>query len=229
MIGKLVLWRHAHSYGNLIYKGREFLETDDEVAQISKYTDATIPLSQEGLAQAQNAAQELADLNYYDFRLIVHSGFTRSRHTAQIIHSKFPSAILKENSLIRERCYGCLTFMNKDMINKSFPFLSDYLATVGTFYAYLPGGESMYSVIDRAKFFLGSILHRPELSGHDVLVVGHGQSIFAMKGVLCDWSLEQYEEYWVTDRLSNCGAHIFERSVDFRRLKFVKTIKPAQL
>lgn len=171
---------------------------------------ATIPLTSNGLGQAQQVAQSFAKAP----ALVIASPFSRAQATAMETVTAFPSvpfetwAIQEFTYLDPERCANTTVAQRRAWVNaywaKSDPAFND-----GT------GAESFLEFIARAQAFLGRLAEHPAL---DIAVFSHGQFINAVA-----WLIERtpqeidaramadWREYEITNHVPNGRGYLLAR------------------
>lgn len=119
-----------------------------------------LPLTEEGLRQAQALAQRVEGL---DIDLIIASPMLRARQTAAAVAEKYGLDIMIDERLI-EQDYGI--FEGKDRRDPGF------LANKRQFTVRYPGGESMMDVACRVYSLIEEV--KLKYPGKTVLLVCHG-------------------------------------------------------
>lgn len=119
-----------------------------------------LPLTEEGLRQAQALAQRVEGL---DIDLIIASPMLRARQTAAAVAEKYGLDIMIDERLI-EQDYGI--FEGKDRRDPGF------LANKRQFAVRYPGGESMMDVAYRVYSLIEEV--KLKYPGKTVLLVCHG-------------------------------------------------------
>ncbi len=162
-MGKLILVRHGESLWNAknVWTG---------------LTD--IDLSPVGCMQAKAAAQKLSDLS---IDLCYTSNLVRSIHTAAIILEQLDLTHLDviRTSSLNERDYGDLTGKDKNEVKKEIGEEAFKNLRRG-FLTPIPNGESLSMVYDRVVSYYQLEIEPLLKSGHNILIVAHGNSLRAL-------------------------------------------------
>ena len=162
-MAKLFLRRHLKSQWNLE----------------NKFTALTdVPLSQEGIEGAKDAAVGLRD---FKIDKIYTSPLIRNRETVRLILEKLGiknDSVIYDKSL-DERDYGELTGLDKDEAKKKFG--EEQIGLWRRSYNIAPpGGESLNDVYDRAVPFFIKYIEKDLKEGKNVLVVASHNSLRAI-------------------------------------------------
>lgn len=192
----LVLVRHAESERNVAKKGNVFF-TDDEARRALRATaDHRVPITALGHRQAEAVGRGLR-ARYTRFDAVIHSGYARTRETAEGILKAFTdderaAMTVSHDLFVRERDTGYGWDMTTAEARAAFPYLQEYWSTMGPFFARPPGGESVAQVCERVKMFLDRL--EAQHAGQRVLVVTHGVTMRAFRYLLEGWDYDQMEQ-----------------------------------
>lgn len=174
----LVLVRHGESVANVASRRARSkgLEVGwDGVRQ------ADIVLSARGVKQAVATGKWL-DKRFVFHRVFV-SPYARTIESAQQICQQFAyEAQLRYDERIRERELGILDGLTHQGIARKYPEEWKRMRREGPYYYRAPGGESYPDVALRVYSFILSM--RQNFVGKDLLVVTHGNAIWAFRRVL---------------------------------------------
>ena len=138
---------------------------DDEM-RLGGWSDA--PLSLLGVAQAEKAAEMIAESNYV-IQHIVASDLPRAEQTADIVGKRLEIAV-DLNPLFREVDNGVLAGMPKEDARKKYPGL--YWRSLGWEESY-PNGESPKQFFERIKAAWEHLKANAAVSNGDTLLVTH--------------------------------------------------------
>ncbi len=216
----LVLVRHAESERNVAKKDSVFF-TDDEARRLVKgVADPDISLTDEGRRQARETGVALRRM-FQSFDWVYHSGFRRTRETAEHLLEAWPDAEraaiqVRHHLFIRERDQGYAYDMTTEEARKAFPWLQEYWRTAGSFFACPPGGESLAQVCERVYLFLNTLFRdRP---GKRILVVSHAATLRAFRFLLERWTYEEASERFHRETAPNCSVTTYQFDPLARRL-----------
>lgn len=138
----------------------------------SKKTDKN-HLTAEGISQTEAASEALPK----DIDVIIHSGFARTKETAEIISKKYPEAQIIEDDRIRE-----LDLAN-DFAGKTWDEYNNQFATWSDRYTEeLPGSENRRDVQIRMGQFIEAI--DKEYKDKKILLIGHAGPFFALESAV---------------------------------------------
>lgn len=226
----LVLVRHGESDGNVAVESAKNGDT-------RYYTDKfmTIPghqwrLSPKGVMQAKTTGAWIQE-NMPDFDRYIVSPFVRTRETAALLGLK--DAQWRMNREVREREWGDIDSMLKSVFQSRFP--DNYVThKKSPLYWCPPGGESIADVAGSRVHNLLTTLHR-ECSDQNVIVVSHGEFMWATRIVLQRWSDEEYllRDADKSQKIHNAQVIHFTRvnpdtGETADKMKWVRIVSPAQ-
>ena len=162
MSGTLVLVRHGQSDWNLKNLFTGWKDPD---------------LSPKGVEEAKAAGQRLKAKGL-KFNLCFTSALTRAQHTLKLILSELGQTGLPEtrDQALNERDYGELTGLNKDDARARFGE-EQVLVWRRSYDVPPPGGESLKDTLARSLPYYVHHIQPHVLSGENVLVVAHGNSL----------------------------------------------------
>jgi len=162
MTGTLVLVRHGQSDWNLKNLFTGWKDPD---------------LSPKGVEEAKAAGQRLKAKGL-KFDVCYTSALTRAQHTLNLILTELGQTglpITKDQAL-NERDYGELTGLNKDDARKKFGE-EQVLVWRRSYDVPPPGGESLKDTLARSLPYYVHHIQPQVLSGKNVLVAAHGNSL----------------------------------------------------
>jgi len=154
-----------------------------------------IPLNNEGISMAKNAAVDYADVN---FDVCYCSPLKRAKLTAEILLEGRDVPILTDDRLV-EMCFGIYegvenSFSNPDLpINVLFKNPEKYIMPVEQ-------AESFEQLYARTGEFIREVAEPLLKTGKDILIVGHG----AMNSsIICQIKNIPIEKFWDAG-IENC-------------------------
>ena len=153
-----------------------------------------IPLCEEGIAEAKEAAKKYADVN---FDICYCSPLIRARQSADIILSGRDIPI-KEDERLMEMSFGIYEGMEGYRSISESPI--GVLFSHPERYKAVPEGESLEELFSRTKEFIDEMVMPDIDKGLDVLIVGHG----AMNAsIICNIKKQPKEKLWYS-LMKNC-------------------------
>lgn len=186
----LVLVRHGQSEANIMIEASKQGDHSYYFEDAMTVPDRSWRLSSFGVEQAQTAGAWVKD-NIPTFDRHIVSPYVRTCETAA--HLNIYNASWEENRVIRERSWGEITSIPRDVFREKYALNANF-KKVDPLYWAPPGGESIANVAEnRVRNVLGT-LHR-ENSDENVLMVTHGEFIWATRLVLERWSDEDFLEH----------------------------------
>ncbi|KAK4794112.1 hypothetical protein SAY86_012106 [Trapa natans] len=204
---RIILVRHGESQGN---------------RSPTVYTttpDSKIPLTPNGIIQAQEAGRRLRDLisDARDWRVFFYvSPYERTRSTLRQMGRAFSKRRVigvREECRIREQDFGNF------QVEERMKVIKETRERFGRFFYRFPEGESAADVFDRVSSFLESLWRDIDLNRihHDpshelnLIIVSHGLAsrVFLMKWF--KWSVEQFE---LLNNLENCEFRVMQLGPD---------------
>jgi len=208
----LVLVRHGESLRNIAKRRNRFFLDDEARKPIRGVPDHLIGLTEMGRRQAFATGIALRD-RFGAFEQVYHSGYRRAVETADAILEAYPAEVrasirVRHHLFIRERDQGHAYDMTDAEAAAAFPWLQDYWATFGPFFARPPGGESLAQVCERVYTFLQKLART--MSGRRVLLVTHGGTIWCFRYVLERWTYEEAERRFRSESIRNCSVTSYE-------------------
>ena len=210
----LVLVRHGQSVRNVAKKGNIFFIDDESRRSVRGIPDHRIPLTPEGERQARATGAGLAE-HVGSFDVIYHSGYERTRATAEGILGAFPeeqraTTRTHANLFIREREAGWTYDMTTEEAEAAFPYMREYWQTTGSFFARPPGGESLAEVVERVHTFMDILIR--DHKGERVMVVTHGGTLRCFRFLLEGWDYERADTHLEDDAPLNCSVTTYTYS-----------------
>lgn len=183
----LVLVRHGQSEANVMQGAAKAEDHALFTEDMMSVPDRSWRLTTWGVQQAQTAGRWMQDeLQGFDRHVV--SPFIRTRETAA--HLGITAAQWEENRVVRERSWGEIDSIPKAIFEVDYP--TNYLLKrKDPLYWAPPAGESIANVAENRVRNLLNTLHR-ENSGQNVVVVTHGEFIWATRLVLERWSDEEF-------------------------------------
>lgn len=205
----LVISRHGESVTNKLMRDESgpFPSSPELADKIKAFSHQDVPLTEDGLSQADARAAELEN-RYGSFDVIISSGFLRAQQTAARYRLRFPDARYFEDGRLRERDPGYGYGMTSTEFYAFFPWMRWYWANTSRYLARPVGGESMSDVVQRLRPCLKEIRH--DFNGLKVLIAAHGRTNQAARIIIEHLTL-------VNGRLPvpilpNCGYVAYRRS-----------------
>ncbi len=159
----LVLLRHGQSTWNLENKFTGWID---------------VPLSNNGMIEAQNAAQKLS---HYKFDIAFTSALQRAQHTLNIVleTTRQQHIPIISDKALNERMDGDLQGMNKDEVRQKFGE-EQFKLWRRSYDVPPPNGESLKDTINRViPFFEKQILPLIK-QNKNIIIVAHGNSLRAL-------------------------------------------------
>ncbi len=229
----LTLVRHGESESNLARTMFEAGKKHKNEAALMEIHTCDRRLTPKGVEQAKLAGKWL-DANVFsqnnysqvsDFRLYV-SPYIRARETAG--HLSLPGEWRLENRIV-ERNWGDFDQMPYDKRMSMYADEIKYRKEFAFFWC-PPGGERMQDVFNRLRD-MASTLHR-ECSDMSVLMVSHGETMWAWRTLLEYWTPQELAENMKQrdshTRITNCRIIQYTRrlpdgsvSKHFEQVRFV--------
>lgn len=193
MPNNLILVRHGQSEANVMQKASKKGDNRHYTGDTLLTPDRSWRLTSQGVEQAKIAGAWIAEQNVNFGRRMV-SPYTRTRETAG--HLGLVGAVggphWEENRSIRERSWGEIGTLPKNEFREKYQQNAIY-NDIDKLYWTPPNGESIANVAENRVRNLLSTLHR-ENGGDDVLLVTHGEFMWATRLVLERWSDEEFIE-----------------------------------
>lgn len=149
-------------------------------------------LTEKGVAQAEALARELSGLG---IRLVISSPLRRAKRTADILATAAGLPVLEDFRLC-EINYGELEGSSRDE--------EPYLSLKNKFATRMPGGESMFDVVQRVFNFLDEATET--YKDLDILLVCHGGTYKAINAYFSDVT----DEAFYRNGIGNCHLACFE-------------------
>ncbi len=182
-MGTLILVRHGETHWN---KEGRFQGQQD------------IPLSQEGIIQAETLANHLKS---WRVDRIVSSDLERAYTTAQLI-GKPHSLSVSTDPRLREFSFGVWEGLTRQQVKARYGQLfEERKANINTM---IPGGETGSQMQARVKNWLEDILQGEE--GQTIIAVSHGGTIRATLATILDVEIRKCYPL----KLDNCGLSIIK-------------------
>lgn len=232
MPNDLVLVRHGQSEANIVQSASKrgddsFYENAERVVTIP---DRSWRLTAKGIAQAQQIGHWLREEFGGGFDRYIVSPYVRTRETAA--HLGLQGA-WELNRSVRERDWGVIGTMTWSQFVEERP-RSFALREADPLYWAPEGGESIADVAENRVRNLLSTLHR-ESSEDRVIVVSHGEFIWATRLVLQRWSDERFVRHDCDPayKIHNCSVYHYTRinpvtGEQANRLRWVRHARPVK-
>ena len=189
--------------------GNEYLamrhgESESNVAGvISCNKDNKDGLTETGKGQVEAAAKDIPK----DVDIIIHSGFQRTRETAEIVHTHIPNAEIIEDDSIRELDIA------DDFEGKTWDEYNDHFGTWDERYTKpLNGSENRRDVQKRMGNFIYGL--EEKYKGKKILIVSHAGPIFALECAVKGLNPKEAHSHM------DDGSH-YPKNAEVRNLKFV--------
>ncbi|XP_023746366.1 phosphoglycerate mutase-like protein AT74H [Lactuca sativa] len=202
---RIILVRHGESAGNL------------DGAAYTTTPDYKIPLTPDGIAQANLAGTQIRDVisdsgKLRNWKVCFYvSPYERTRSTLREIGKSFPRKRVigvREECRIREQDFGNF------QITERMKIIKETRERFGRFFYRFPEGESAADVFDRVSSFLESLWrdidsrfqHDPA-DDLNIIIVSHGLAarVFLMKWF--KWTVEQFE---YLNNFNNCEFRVMQ-------------------
>jgi len=199
----LVLVRHGESEGNLIQRAARNKKKIIVPKKFMERHTCDWRLTDTGIEQAQSAGAWIQENIGQSFDRYYVSNYLRALETAALLG--LPDAKWFKSHYICERNWGILDrFLPEQRAKK---FAKDFESKrINAFYWSPPRGESMLQLCLRVEKVIET-LHR-ECSGQNVIIVGHGEILWAFRIVLERITLHDYilldASKRAFDRIRNC-------------------------
>lgn len=165
---------------------------------------ATIPLSKQGIAQAEALALSLSDKP----SLVVTSRYIRTKQTASPILKKF-KGVSQEEWDIHEFTYLSPAKCKNTTGSERLPMVQAYWDRCDPFYCDGEGAESFSDLINRAHQTIDKL---KQLENRHVAIFSHEQFIKAVLWLiggdcspLDSEKMKSFRQVLLTDRIPNCG------------------------
>ena len=216
-----VIARHGESELNLL-KGNGWAmpkdssaSSEDELATIRRLknlSNAHAELTELGVDQAKKTGEGLRS-NFGIFDLVIHTGYTRSKATAEHILMSYPEGERTYTQFIEERRFrereaGPTQYMTEDEAAQAFPWQQTAFRREGPFYFRPPFGESLSDLCDgrvRAGFQDLCV----SAAGKRVLLIGHGRSNFCLRACIDRLTTEQIQARLKEKGKKNCNVTVY--------------------
>lgn len=182
----LFLVRHGQSEANVMQKASRAGDQSMYTEETMTVPDRSWRLTELGVQQAKVAGAWIAQQNI-DFNRAVVSTFTRARETAAMLGL---DVRWEESRVIRERSWGEIGSMSKQDFARKYSQNASYRDSDPLYWA-PPAGESIANVAENRVRNILSTLHR-ENPRENVLMVTHGEFMWATRLVLERWSDEEF-------------------------------------
>jgi 2,3-bisphosphoglycerate-dependent phosphoglycerate mutase len=174
-MAKIFIFRHGQTTDNLIHEFSGWRDVD---------------LDENGILEAKEIGEKLKD---QPATKAYYSDLLRSKHTLELVLGRYHQNVeVFEDSRIKERDYGTLTSLDKDMIEELDP--KDYELWHRSYNVAPPNGESIEMVEKRVLDFLNEVI--PTWEKDDVIFISaHGNSIRPMRRFFEHLSIDQMCAY----------------------------------
>lgn len=213
MPNNLVFVRHGQSEANVIQAASKLGDDSLFNDEVSRTADRQWRLTEYGVMQARTTGEWLREQMSFD-RFIT-SPYTRTRETAGNLD--IPGALWEENRVVRERSWGEISSISRANFAESYPHNAMFRSNDALYWA-PPAGESIAGVAENRVRNLLSGLRR-ESAKDNVLVVTHGEFMWASRLTLESWSDEEFiaNDKNPSMKIHNCSAIHYTRINPFDR------------
>ena len=178
--------RHGQSEANVMQKASKAGDQSLYTEETMTVPDRSWRLTELGVQQAKVAGAWIAQQDVTFDRAVV-STFTRARETAAMLGL---DVRWEESRVIRERSWGEIGSMSKQDFARKYSQNASYRDSDPLYWA-PPAGESIANVAENRVRNILSTLHR-ENPRENVLMVTHGEFMWATRLVLERWSDEEF-------------------------------------
>lgn len=207
----LVLVRHGESEGNVAVKASEGGDDRHFTEEYRNRHSSLWRLTDKGISQAQAASEFIKKYIGPQFDRQYMSHYLRAQETAYWLD--LPSARWREDIFIRERNWGEFDRIPASE-REAVHAVSAKEKDIDPFYWCPPNGESIADVVMRLKSTIIDTLHR-ECSDKRVIIVCHGEIMWAMRFLLEGLTVEQYHKleslHDPVNRIRNCQVLWYTR------------------
>lgn len=209
---RLILIRHGESVGNVAKNRNKQGDASLYTPELLNQHSHAFALSDTGKKQARAAGDWLRRNQHTSFRRYYTSEHRRAFHTAALL--ELPGARWYRDQVLRERDHGIMDNLHPHIVDERY---ADYRQALkkSPFYAKPANGESIAETVDRLKSSFMSTLHR-ECSEGSVIVVAHGEVLWALRFIIERLSVERYEELdrskHAHNRMNNCQIIEYARA-----------------
>lgn len=217
---QLVLIRHGESARNLAKQGSIYFPDDEARESVKGIPDHKVELTEKGHQQAEATGVFLRErFGVPDY--IYNSEYTRTVQTMDGILKAYTDEErslmqIRRSLFLRERDPGYTYEMTDAEAEKAFPWLKEYWAMKGAFFARPPGGESLADVVNRLHTFLNVIFR--DRKDQTVFVVMHGQVLRCFRYILEHWTYDQALVWPKDQEPKNCGVTSYVKDPQSGRL-----------
>lgn len=199
---RIVIVRHGKSEQNA---ADDLFQEDlkNTLKRLYEIRDADIALTEEGIQQAKNTGEFLANEENFDICLC--SPYKRTLQTAEHIIAQLPYQLrIHTDDRLREKGFGILHALSKEEIKEKFPEEYHARQRDGKYYYCLPGGENYPMVAMRVHSIAGKLVR--DHAGQNVLIVTHQVPALMFRAMF-----EHLSEKEVLDlgSMANCGIVSF--------------------
>ncbi len=192
------LMRHGEAESNL--EGR-----------ISAKKDNNDPLTPTGEEQVRAAAAELMSEK---IDMVIHSGFVRTKRTAQLVAETIGVSsenVIEDGRLVELQAGDAMEGKAWSDYNAQFPSWTD------RYRVRLAEGENRRDVQTRAGEFLFDL--EKQYQGKNILVVSHAGVLFALQSAASGWTPEDAKQFH--DETNSSRITIYFKNAEVRELSFV--------
>ena len=186
----LVLVRHGESESNVANAHSRDGDGSMFTPEFSNRHTSAIRLTDRGIQQAKAAGRWLKEQNLDTFFRYYVSEYARAIETAGYLN--LSGANWYTDNQLRERERGMMEHLPDDVRRIKFKECLD-IYDRHHFYGTYPNGESMADVCNRIRCNTLDTLHR-ECSDKDVIIVAHGEVIWAFRIILERISANEYNK-----------------------------------
>lgn len=230
MPNNLVIMRHGQSEGNVIQGASNTGDNSyyNNSPHLRGVPDRTWRLTAAGVQQAKTAGKWLNEHFHGAFDRHIVSPYTRTRETAGNLGLE-GDVQWELNRSVRERNWGEVSTEPREVLEREY-VRSNKMRLNDPLYWTAPGGESIAEVAENRVRNLLSTLHR-EAENKNVIIVAHGEFIWATRLVLESWDDEEFTLRDDRDKIHNCQIFHYTRinpktGEQSPRLQWVRWIIP---
>lgn len=209
---ELVFVRHGESEGNVANEAAKVGDTSKFTTEFRAKHSSTWDLTPRGIEQAKiTGAWIVSNINGGVFDGYYCSTYKRAKRTAGFLG--LPAAQWYVRDYLREHDWGNLDAMTNEERRQKYPDVMK-LREINRYYFSSPGGESLATVVIRARVGIISSLYR-DLPGKRGIAVTHGNFIWPIRMILEGLLPEDYLEAKAKDdpmdEINNCQVLHYSR------------------
>ncbi len=175
-------------------------------------SDRKTDITKLGEEQARQTGLGLAKTITEKPDVIIVSPYLRAKKTLDLIRENCP--ILQgvpelEDERIREQDHGLSLIYNDWRLLQVFhPEQKALRDLIGQYDYRYPNGENVVDVRTRSHRWFDKLIR--DFAGKKVFVVTHHLTILAIRGLLCNWTAEQFMKEDENNKPDNCGVTLYD-------------------